>query len=73
MACFWDGGLCKDKICSNAPISMTTDNACIQFRKDGSCTTKEKGGCVIRTSCSAAKIKEACVKNSEGISCFWNG
>ncbi|CAD8120354.1 unnamed protein product [Paramecium sonneborni] len=73
MACFWDGSLCKDRICSNAPIQITSDDGCMQFRKDGTCTTKENGGCVTRTSCQAAKIREACIKNAEGFSCFWDG
>nr|AAS94225.1 surface antigen A [Paramecium tetraurelia] len=72
-ACYWDGAACKDRICDNAPTSLTTDDACKLFRVDGSCTTKANGGCVTRTTCSAATIQASCVKNSSGGDCYWNG
>ncbi|CAD8125030.1 unnamed protein product [Paramecium sonneborni] len=73
MACHWDGAACKDKICDNAPVTLTTDETCKTFRTDGTCTTKANGGCVTRTTCAAATIQAACVKNSTGGDCYWTG
>lgn len=36
------------------------------------CTTKENGGCVTRSSCQAA-VEKACVTDSDGDACYWNG
>ncbi|CAD8109130.1 unnamed protein product [Paramecium primaurelia] len=73
MACYWDGAACKDRICDNAPITLTTDETCKTFRTDGTCTTKANGGCVTRTTCAAATIQAACIKNSSGGDCYWTG
>ncbi|CAD8183449.1 unnamed protein product [Paramecium pentaurelia] len=72
-ACYWDGAACKDRICDNAPTSLTTDDACKTFRTDGTCTTKANGGCVTRTTCAAATIQASCIKNSSGGDCYWTG
>nr|CAA09180.1 surface antigen G [Paramecium tetraurelia] len=72
-ACYWDGAACKDRICDNAPTSLTTDDACKTFRTDGTCTTKANGGCVTRTTCAAAAIQASCIKNSSGGDCYWTG
>ncbi|CAK64874.1 unnamed protein product (macronuclear) [Paramecium tetraurelia] len=72
-ACYWDGAACKDRICDNAPATLTTDDTCKTFRTDGTCTTKANGGCVTRTTCAAATIQAACVKNSTGGDCYWTG
>ncbi|CAD8110299.1 unnamed protein product [Paramecium primaurelia] len=73
VACYWDGAACKDRICDNAPTTLTTDETCKAFRTDGTCTTKANGGCVTRTTCAAATIQAACIKNSTGGDCYWNG
>ncbi|CAD8145016.1 unnamed protein product [Paramecium octaurelia] len=73
VACYWDGAACKDRICDNAPTSLTTDDTCKSFRTDGTCTTKANGGCVTRTTCAAATIQAACVKNSSNGDCYWTG
>ncbi|CAD8070415.1 unnamed protein product [Paramecium primaurelia] len=73
IACYWDGANCKDRICDNAPTNLITDDACKSFRTDGTCTTKLNGGCVTRTTCVAATIKEACIQNILGKNCYWNG
>ncbi|CAD8108961.1 unnamed protein product [Paramecium primaurelia] len=72
-ACYWDGAACKDRICDNAPATLTTDETCKTFRTDGTCTTKANGGCVTRTTCAAATIQAACIKNSSGGDCYWTG
>nr|P13837.1 RecName: Full=G surface protein, allelic form 156; Flags: Precursor [Paramecium primaurelia]CAA27514.1 unnamed protein product [Paramecium primaurelia] len=72
-SCYWDGAACKDRICDNAPTSLTTDDACKTFRTDGTCTTKANGGCVTRTTCAAATIQASCIKNSSGGDCYWTG
>ena len=56
VACYWDGAACKDRICDNAPTTLTTDETCKTFRTDSTCTTKPNGGCVTRTTCAAATI-----------------
>ncbi|CAD8109102.1 unnamed protein product [Paramecium primaurelia] len=73
MACYWDGAACKDRICDNAPTTLTTDETCKTFRTDGTCTTKPNGGCITRTTCAAATIQAACIKNSSGGDCYWTG
>ncbi|CAD8176985.1 unnamed protein product [Paramecium pentaurelia] len=73
MACYWDGAACKDRICDNAPTTLTTDETCKTFRTDGTCTTKPNGGCITRTTCAAATISAACIKNSSGGDCYWTG
>ncbi|CAK64863.1 unnamed protein product (macronuclear) [Paramecium tetraurelia] len=60
-------------ICNNAPATLTTDDTCKLFRTDGTCTTKANGGCVTRTTCAAATIQAACVKNSSNGDCYWTG
>ncbi|CAD8176961.1 unnamed protein product [Paramecium pentaurelia] len=72
-ACYWDGAACKDRICDNAPTTLTTDETCKTFRTDSTCTTKPNGGCVTRTTCAAATIQAACIKNSSGGDCYWTG
>ncbi|CAD8208460.1 unnamed protein product [Paramecium pentaurelia] len=69
-ACFWNEGKCLDKTCDNAPKDLITDQACKDFIS--TCTTKQGGGCVTRSNCGAA-IQAACMKNSLGEDCFWNG
>ncbi|CAD8109110.1 unnamed protein product [Paramecium primaurelia] len=73
IACYWDGAACKDRICDNAPTTLTTDETCKTFRTDGTCTTKPNGGCITRTTCAAATIQAACIKNSSGGDCYWTG
>lgn len=55
-ACYWNSTACVDKTCANAPTTLTTDDGCKSFRTDLSCTTKSGGGCITRTTCSAATI-----------------
>ncbi|CAK68380.1 unnamed protein product (macronuclear) [Paramecium tetraurelia] len=69
--CFWNGTACVDKICQNALSSLITDEQCIKYLKK--CTTKLNGGCVDRTTCNAATIKDACKTNAKGELCFWDG
>ncbi|CAD8124651.1 unnamed protein product [Paramecium sonneborni] len=66
-ACYWDGAACKDRICDNAPTTLTTDDTCKAFRTDGTCTTKANGGCVTRTTCAAATIQAACEEIAIGM------
>ncbi|CAD8045475.1 unnamed protein product [Paramecium sonneborni] len=68
--CFWDGISCKDKICDNAPSTLTTNLDCEQFLQG--CITKSNGGCVQNGACSVANIQIACIKNSNNVDCFWN-
>ncbi|CAD8096596.1 unnamed protein product [Paramecium sonneborni] len=73
MECVWDKSICKDKICINAPETLVTDDDCKQFIKDGTCTTKINGGCTIRSTCEAAKIQAACIKDNQNNECYWDG
>ncbi|CAD8203698.1 unnamed protein product [Paramecium pentaurelia] len=69
--CFWLDGKCLDKICKNAPQTLTTDKQCQDFHP--SCTTKQEGGCIDRLLCSTYQIKEACKKDAIGNDCYWTG
>ncbi|CAD8202267.1 unnamed protein product [Paramecium octaurelia] len=71
--CYWNGTQCKDRICDNAPSTLNTDDTCKLFKTDGSCTTKLNGGCITRTTCSAATIQAACIKNNTNEDCYWSG
>ncbi|CAK70234.1 unnamed protein product (macronuclear) [Paramecium tetraurelia] len=73
MECYWNGTQCKDRICDNAPTTLNTDDSCQLFKTDGSCTTKQNGGCITRTTCQAASIQAACIKNSTNEDCYWTG
>ncbi|CAK70227.1 unnamed protein product (macronuclear) [Paramecium tetraurelia] len=61
--CYWTGTTCVDKICSNAPTTLTTNSVCAAFSKG--CITKQGGGCVLNGDCSAANISTACVKKHQ--------
>lgn len=52
---------------------MVTDASCKAFTTANNCTTKSGGGCIIKTTCAAAGIEAACVTNSAGGTCYWNG
>ncbi|CAD8203652.1 unnamed protein product [Paramecium pentaurelia] len=69
--CFQLDGKCLDKICENAPQTLTSDKQCQDFHS--SCTKKQEDGCIDRLLCSTYQIKEACKKDAIGNDCYWTG
>ena len=47
-----------------------TDAECGSYFKN--CTTKSGGGCVIKSTCSAAKVNAACTTALNGTICAWD-
>lgn len=68
--CFWNDNTCVDKICGNAPSNFDSNAACQKYLPI--CITNGHG-CVENSSCNAAVIEVACVKNLAGNLCVWNG
>jgi hypothetical protein len=46
--------------CSTAPIANDTETKCKAYYPEGGCTTKSGGGCVVKSTCSAATAASAC-------------
>ncbi|CAK70225.1 unnamed protein product (macronuclear) [Paramecium tetraurelia] len=61
---------CTIKTCNTAPISLQTDVDCAKYFTN--CTTKSGGGCVTKSSCSAATINAACITALNGTICAWD-
>ncbi|CAK89324.1 unnamed protein product (macronuclear) [Paramecium tetraurelia] len=67
--CYWNENLCKDKICSIAPKTFTTNKECSTFLSF--CITMSGGGCMNNGTCQVANTSQACVKDIFGVGCFW--
>ncbi|CAK61619.1 unnamed protein product, partial (macronuclear) [Paramecium tetraurelia] len=61
---------CTIKTCNTAPISLQTDVDCGKYFTN--CTTKSGGGCVAKSSCSAASVNAACITALNGTICAWD-
>ncbi|CAK82766.1 unnamed protein product (macronuclear) [Paramecium tetraurelia] len=66
---------CVQKTCNTAPKEYNSESQCLQYftPKIGStCTTQQGGGCVQRSSCSAAKVQSACTTDATQNICAWD-
>ncbi|CAD8122300.1 unnamed protein product [Paramecium sonneborni] len=70
--CIWDTNQCKEKTCLNAPSTNITHELCSKYLP--TCTVNDTlNGCQdIPVSCTASKIQNNCVTNSNGQNCYWN-
>ncbi|CAD8124653.1 unnamed protein product [Paramecium sonneborni] len=61
---------CTIKTCNTAPVTLTTEAACASYFTN--CTTKNGGGCVTKSTCSAVTIDVACTTALNGTVCAWD-
>ncbi|CAK64788.1 unnamed protein product (macronuclear) [Paramecium tetraurelia] len=61
---------CTVKTCNTAPATLTSESACASYFTN--CTTKNGGGCVTKSTCSAVTIDVACTTALNGTVCAWD-
>ncbi|KAM3142501.1 hypothetical protein pb186bvf_005403 [Paramecium bursaria] len=68
--CYWST-TCQVKSCNLAPTNYITNQQCQDFLSG--CITTLGGGCVQNLSCASASVQQACISDSQGKACIWNG
>ncbi|CAD8206661.1 unnamed protein product [Paramecium pentaurelia] len=66
---------CVLKTCTTAPKTLVSESQCLQYftPKSGvTCNTQQGGGCIERSTCSAAKGEAACNTDANGQICAWD-
>ncbi|CAD8200812.1 unnamed protein product [Paramecium pentaurelia] len=67
---------CTLKTCNTAPKDYTSESQCLQYftpkPPGATCTTQQGGGCVQRSTCSAAQVQAACTSDQNGFICAWD-
>ncbi|CAD8093820.1 unnamed protein product [Paramecium sonneborni] len=67
--CVWEINGCRDKVCEDAPLSITEDQLCQQISPE--CKTSGNGCTYKNYNCENLNAKQKCVTNYQGHPCLW--